>query len=71
MRWPDSLNEGPQLANGRTISLDQVREEANRGRELVYVWRHQAAAVPAQGKGRIAALWPSEESLLRERCLSE
>ena len=67
LRWPDSLGEGPQLANGRTITLEQLREDATRGRELVYVWRHQAAAVPAAGKARIAALWPSEELLLRQQ----
>ncbi len=66
VRWPDSLTEGPQLANGRTIALEQLREDAARGRELVYVWHHQGAAVPAVAKGRIAALRPSEEQLLRE-----
>lgn len=70
VRWPDSLESlgtGPQAANGRPISLQQLQEDAARGRELVYVWRHQAGAVPIHAKARIAALWPSEELLLRER----
>lgn len=67
VRWPDSLGEGPTASNGRTLTVQQLREDAERGRELVYVWRHQAAAVPAHAKGRIAALWPSEEALLREQ----
>jgi hypothetical protein len=67
VRWPDSLESPPQAASGRPIPLEQLREDAERGRELVYVWRHQAAAVPVHAKARIAALWPSEELLLRER----
>lgn len=70
VRWPDSLEtigSGLQAANGRTMTWEQLREDADRGRELVYVWRQQASAVPAVAKARIAALWPSEELLLRER----
>jgi hypothetical protein len=70
VRWPDSLDSlgsGLQNAGGRAISLEQLREDADRGRELVYVWRHQAGAVPSVAKARIVALWPSEELLVRER----
>jgi hypothetical protein len=67
VRWPDSLGDGPQAASGRTVSLDQLAEEARRGRELIYVWRHQAAAVPAYAKAKIVTLWPSELRLLAEK----
>lgn len=69
VRWPDSLESlgsGLQAASGRMLPFEQLREDATRGRELVYVWRHQAHAVPSHAKARIAALWPSEESLMRE-----
>lgn len=65
--WPVSLGEGPSSASGHTITLARLTEDARRGRELVYVWRHQAAAVPAHAQAQIAALWPSELLLLRER----
>ncbi|PRP95474.1 hypothetical protein ENSA5_39390 [Enhygromyxa salina] len=63
----DSLGEGVRSASGHTITTDQLAEDARRGRELIYVWRHQAAMVPAYAKARVAALWPSEERVLRAR----
>lgn len=71
VRWPDSIDAlpggGPQTASGRTVSSEQIAEEARRGREIIYVWRHQAAAIPAYAKAKIVTLWPSELRLLAER----
>lgn len=67
VRWPDSLGEGPQTASGRPLPPEQLADDARRGRELIYVWRHQAAAVPAYAKAKIVTLWPSELKLLAER----
>lgn len=65
VRWPESLADAPQTANGQPITAEQLAEDEARGRELVYVWRHQAAAVPAHARARIVALWPSQEQLIR------
>lgn len=71
VRWPESLDSLPggglQTASGRTVSPEQLEEEARRGRELIHVWRHQAAAVPAYAKAKIITLWPSELRLVAER----
>ncbi|MFO7565838.1 MAG: hypothetical protein R6X02_24565 [Enhygromyxa sp.] len=71
VRWPDSLASlpggGPQTASGRSVSPEQIAEDARRGRELIYVWRHQARAVPAYAKAKVFTLWPSELRLLAER----
>src|SRR5690606_13276239 len=67
VRWPDSLGDGLQTASGRTVGPEQLADDARRGRELIYVWRHQAAAVPAYAKAKIFTLWPSELELLAER----
>jgi hypothetical protein len=63
----DSLGDGPQTASGRTVSPEQIADDARRGREFVYVWRHQANTVPAYAKAKILALWPSEQRALVER----
>lgn len=67
VHWPDSLGAGPRTASGRVVSPKQLAEEAQRGREIVYVWRHQAAKVPAYAKSKIYTLWPSEQRLLAEQ----
>ena len=67
VRWPDSLGSGPETASGRVVAPEQLADDAARGRELIYVWRHQAAAVPVYAKAKIFALWPSELGLIRDR----
>jgi hypothetical protein len=67
VRWPDSLGSGPETASGRVVDPEQLADDARRGRELIYVWRHQAGAVPAYAKAKIFALWPSELGLIRAR----
>lgn len=67
VQWPESLEAGPETVSGRAIPPEQLDDEVRRGRELIYVWRHQAAAVPAYAKAKIVALWPSELALLGER----
>ncbi|HVI04405.1 MAG TPA: hypothetical protein VM869_37215 [Enhygromyxa sp.] len=71
VRWPESLaalaGGGPQTAMGGTVSAEKIAEDARRGRELIYVWRNQAAAVPAYAKAKIFTLWPSELRLLAEQ----
>lgn len=66
--WPRSLHSlpggGPQTASGRPVTPEQLAEDARRGRELIYVWRPQAGAVPAFAKAKVFALWPSEHELL-------
>jgi hypothetical protein len=71
VRWPESIDAlpggGPQTATGRSLSPEQLADDARRGRELIYVWRHQAGAIPAYAKAKIVTLWPSELQLLAER----
>ncbi|MCA9700739.1 MAG: hypothetical protein KC431_24645, partial [Myxococcales bacterium] len=56
---------GLRSASGRPITRDALAEEIHRGRELVYVWWHQARLVPAYARAKIYAPWPSELALLR------
>ncbi|KIG13657.1 hypothetical protein DB30_07865 [Enhygromyxa salina] len=65
--WPTGLSDGLTCASGRPVSLAQLTEDARRGRELIYVWRHQAGEVPAHARAQVVALAPSQELLLRER----
>jgi hypothetical protein len=71
VRWPGSLGDlpggGPETASGRVVDPEQLADDARRGRELIYVWRHQAGTVPAYAKAKIFALWPSELGLIRAR----
>ncbi|PRQ08814.1 hypothetical protein [Enhygromyxa salina] len=65
--WPEGLGDGLTSASGHAIPITQLAEDARRGRELIYVWRHQAADVPVHARAQVVALSPSQELLVRER----
>ncbi len=66
VRWPSGL-EALVSASERPITSDSLESDVQHGRELVYVWRHQARNVPAWARARVLAPWPSELERLRER----
>ncbi len=51
---------------GRAVEVAAVAERCRQGRDLLYVWPHQAAQIPAALHARVLSLWPSElANLLR------
>jgi len=65
--WPAALDDGVQTAGGQRVSVEQLGEDARRGREIVNVWRHQRAVVPAYARSKVFALWPSEQASIAAR----
>ncbi|GEM_PF-4026639 len=57
---------GLRWADGKPVAKATFVDDLRRGRELVYVWRHQAMAVPNRAKSSILAPWPSELELVRQ-----
>lgn len=62
----DPSTPGLRWANGEPVVPEAIVEAVDRGRELIYVWRHRAVAVPNHAKAKVLAPWPSELRLLRE-----
>lgn len=59
VQWPTEVSHLPTVS-GRPAPLDQVILRCRQGRDLLYVWPHQAEMVPAAIRARVHALWPSE-----------
>ena len=51
-----------QTAGGATLSLEALEQH----RDVLFVWRHRADAVPDRLKNRVVALWPSQHRWLVE-----
>lgn len=64
VRWPTTLLHLP-TATGRPAPIEQVARRCREGRDLVYVWPHQAATVPEAIRARVFVLWPSELALVQ------
>lgn len=62
--WPDQLAHVATVS-GRPIGLDQLQRRSADGRDLPFVWPHQAHTVPRAMQARVVRLWPSEQALLR------
>lgn len=58
----DSPHPRLQTASGAALSLDVLEDRE----DVVFVWRHRAAEVPAALQTRVLALWPSQHRWLRE-----
>ncbi|MDC0718195.1 hypothetical protein [Nannocystis bainbridge] len=65
VQWPSELRHVPTVS-GRPAPLEQVAQRCRQGRDLVYVWPHQASSVPEAIRARVFALWPSELALLQK-----
>jgi len=64
VQWPSELRHVPTVS-GRPAPIEQVAQRCRQGRDLVYVWPHQAESVPPSIRARVFALWPSELALVR------
>jgi hypothetical protein len=62
--WPTELKTVPVVA-GRAASLEEIAQRCRQGRDLLYVWPHQAQEVPPAIRARVYALWPSELAVLQ------
>ncbi|MBK8240046.1 MAG: hypothetical protein IPK74_31365 [Deltaproteobacteria bacterium] len=51
-------------ADGAAVSPATLHAEPGEGRELTYVFRHEALALPLSVRARVLALWPSQLELL-------
>jgi hypothetical protein len=63
--WSSRDTEDPSLvlqtASGAEISVDALGER----QDVLFVWRHRVAEVPAALRNRVLALWPSHHRWLR------
>lgn len=64
--WPTELKAAP-VVSGRAASTEEIVQRCRQGRDLLYVWPHQAQEVPPAIRARVYALWPSELALLQAR----
>ncbi len=63
--WPTRL-EGLPTASGRVLSLAALGRRAAGGQDLLFVWPHQQAGLPASVGARVVAASPSHLALARE-----
>lgn len=63
IHWPTTLSAVP-TASGYTLSLQALEGRVKQERDLVYVWCHQAGAVPPSARARVLQVWPSELAIL-------
>lgn len=59
VQWPTAMSHLPAVS-GRPAPIEQVAQRCRQGRDLMYVWPHQARDVPPGIRARVFALWPSE-----------